>query len=53
MLIVAQVLSTVGGVLKTMSGVGYLVPQIGSPFAMTYGGQQAGSSLTSSPSSST
>ena len=47
MLIVAQVLSTVGGVLKTMSGVGYLVPQIGSPFAMTYGGQQVGSSLTS------
>ncbi|GLH79783.1 hypothetical protein SSBR45G_46920 [Bradyrhizobium sp. SSBR45G] len=47
MLIVSQVLSTVGGTLKTMASAGFLVPNAGSPFAMTYGGKQVGSSLTS------
>ncbi|HTD21426.1 MAG TPA: neuraminidase-like domain-containing protein [Terriglobales bacterium] len=29
-------------ILKTSSAIGYAVPQAGSPFAMTYGGQQIG-----------
>lgn len=47
MITVAQVLSTVGGVLKTMAGPAHLVPNVGAPTAMTYGGKQAGSSLDS------
>ena len=47
MMIIAQVLSTVGGTLKTMAGIAHLVPNVGSPFAMTYGGKQIGSSLDS------
>lgn len=39
---VAQGVSTV---VKTASAVGYAVPQAGSPFAMTYGGQQVGHTL--------
>lgn len=32
--------------IKTASAVGYSLPQAGSPFAMTYGGQQIGATLT-------
>lgn len=32
-------------VLATGAGISYLLPQVGSPFAMKYGGQEAGSSL--------
>jgi hypothetical protein len=34
------------GILRTAASIGYAVPQFGSPFAMTYGGQQIGSVLT-------
>lgn len=39
-------LSTAASVLRTMAGAAHLAPQIGSPFAMTYGGVQLGSSLS-------
>jgi hypothetical protein len=45
MMIAAGVASTVAGVLNTVSAIGYAVPQVGSPFAMTYGGQQIGASF--------
>ncbi|HBE9759335.1 TPA: neuraminidase-like domain-containing protein [Clostridioides difficile] len=32
-------------IFKTSSSIGYAVPQVGSPFAMTYGGQQLGAVL--------
>jgi Tc toxin complex TcA C-terminal TcB-binding domain/Neuraminidase-like domain/Salmonella virulence plasmid 28.1kDa A protein len=32
-------------ITKTASSIGYAVPQVGSPFAMTYGGQQLGNVL--------
>ncbi|MBB5874376.1 hypothetical protein F4553_007810 [Allocatelliglobosispora scoriae] len=31
-------------ILDTIAGIAYLVPQLGSPFAMKYGGQEAGNS---------
>ncbi|BAM92465.1 virulence plasmid 28.1 kDa A protein [Bradyrhizobium oligotrophicum S58] len=34
-----------GNILQTASAIAYTVPQVGSPFAMTYGGVQIGSSL--------
>lgn len=42
---VTQGLSTI---LKTASAVGFVVPQVGSPFAMTFGGQQVGNSIEQS-----
>jgi hypothetical protein len=39
---VTQGLSTI---LKTASALGFGLPQIGSPFAMTYGGQQVGNTI--------
>ena len=36
-----------GGLLRTISSVSYAAPNVGSPFAMTYGGQQIGHSLES------
>lgn len=41
----AMVFNTAAGVTKTLSAIGYAVPQVGSPFAMTYGGQQIGAAL--------
>ncbi|MDN5201284.1 neuraminidase-like domain-containing protein [Fulvivirgaceae bacterium BMA10] len=42
-------LSTIFNVLaagtRTASSIGYAVPQVGSPFAMTYGGEQLGAAL--------
>jgi hypothetical protein len=34
-----------GTIVKTAASIGYAVPQVGSPFAMTYGGQQIGNML--------
>jgi hypothetical protein len=34
-----------GGAMKTLASIAYLVPNFGSPFAMTYGGRQVGASL--------
>ena len=35
------------GITRTSATVGYLAPQVGSPFAMTYGGKQIGAALFS------
>ncbi|AZE89384.1 neuraminidase-like domain-containing protein [Pseudomonas orientalis] len=42
----ATVFNTSATAVRTMASIGYAVPQVGSPFAMTYGGAQLGSSLT-------
>lgn len=42
----ATVFNSIAGVTKTAAAIGYALPQIGSPFAMTYGGKQLGSALT-------
>lgn len=42
----ATFFNTMAGATRTMAAIGYAVPQVGSPFAMTYGGQQIGSALT-------
>jgi Tc toxin complex TcA C-terminal TcB-binding domain/Neuraminidase-like domain/Salmonella virulence plasmid 28.1kDa A protein len=47
LLITAGTLSAVTTVLRTAAAIGFAVPQVGSPFAMTYGGQQIGSNLQS------
>ncbi|HEY1749693.1 MAG TPA: neuraminidase-like domain-containing protein [Caulobacteraceae bacterium] len=41
----ALVFNVLGSITKTASSIGYAVPQVGSPFAMTYGGQQIGAVL--------
>lgn len=49
----AQIIFLAGGIasrgyetiLRTLSAIGYGVPQVGSPFALTFGGQQVGHSL--------
>jgi hypothetical protein len=41
----ALVFNMLGSVLKTSASIGYAVPQVGSPFAMTYGGQQIGNAV--------
>ncbi|MEP3047169.1 MAG: neuraminidase-like domain-containing protein [Roseibium sp.] len=38
------------GVVRSASSLGYAVPQFGSPFAMTYGGQQLGAVLQAAAS---
>ena len=38
----ALMFTLLASILKTASSIGYAVPQVGSPFAMTYGGQQLG-----------
>ncbi len=38
--------NTMAAATRTMASIGYAVPQVGSPFAMTYGGQQVGAALT-------
>ncbi len=42
---VAATLSAIGGTTMFASGIAHLVPQVGSPFAMKYGGVEVGSSL--------
>jgi hypothetical protein len=44
-LAVAGGLSVASTVLRTASAIAFALPQVGSPFAMTYGGQQIGSNL--------
>ena len=39
---VGLLFNTLATVLETAAAIGYAVPQVGSPFAMTYGGQQLG-----------
>jgi hypothetical protein len=41
-MITGQIFSQIGNVLSVASSVGYAVPQVGSPFAITYGGIQLG-----------
>ena len=40
----ASGLQGAAGIVDTIAGIAYLVPQIGSPFAMKYGGQELGNS---------
>ena len=47
----AMILSAVSGAMETAASIGYAVPQQGSPFAMTYGGEQLGASLTKAAAS--
>jgi hypothetical protein len=42
----AALFNTMAGATRTMAAMGYALPQLGSPFAMTYGGKQIGSALT-------
>lgn len=42
----AMYFNVLAGVSRTAASIGYAVPQVGSPFAMTYGGQQLGAVLT-------
>lgn len=44
-MIIGNVLNMAGGIMKLAASVSYLIPNAGSPFAMTYGGRQIGSSL--------
>lgn len=44
-MLAALVFNTLSTVTKTAASIGYAVPQVGSPFAMTYGGQQIGNAL--------
>jgi hypothetical protein len=41
----ALIFNLLATVTKTASSIGYAVPQVGSPFAMTYGGKQIGAML--------
>ncbi|MFY0688646.1 MAG: hypothetical protein JXQ90_15845 [Cyclobacteriaceae bacterium] len=41
----AMEFNVLSSITQTASSIGYAVPQAGSPFAMTYGGEQLGSSL--------
>ncbi|WP_256081072.1 neuraminidase-like domain-containing protein [Massilia sp. YIM B04103] len=44
-MILANVFQTTSGVIRTVAGAAHLAPNAGSPFAMTYGGREIGSSL--------
>lgn len=44
-MILANVFQTTGSVIRALSGGAHLVPNAGSPFAMTYGGREIGASL--------
>jgi hypothetical protein len=44
-MLAGNALTIVGGALRMIAATSYLVPNAGSPFAMTYGGKQIGSSL--------
>lgn len=42
----AQYYEVVGNNVRTAASIGYAAPQVGSPFAITFGGQQIGATLT-------
>lgn len=42
----AMIFNILASVSRTAASIAYAVPNVGSPFAMTYGGQQIGSALT-------
>src|SRR5690554_3165331 len=42
----STVFELLGSNTSTAASIGYAVPQVGSPFAMTYGGEQLGAILT-------
>ena len=44
----AAALNFFASIIQTAASIGYAVPQVGSPFAMTYGGAQVGSALYAS-----
>ncbi|WP_293129870.1 hypothetical protein [Okeania sp. SIO3I5] len=44
-MLAATISNVAGSVTKTAASIGYAVPQVGSPFAMTYGGNQIGNAL--------
>src|SRR4051812_3676632 len=44
-MVVGQVFTQVSNVFSIASSFGYLIPNVGSPFAMTYGGKQVGSAI--------
>lgn len=46
----AMIFNIVGGALGMAASIAYAVPNFGSPFAMTYGGQQLGSALNATSS---
>ncbi|MGH8531325.1 MAG: neuraminidase-like domain-containing protein [Gammaproteobacteria bacterium] len=48
---VALPLNILSGSLEAASGIAYAIPQVGSPFAMTYGGIQLGSVLAAAANS--
>lgn len=47
---VGMLLNVTAAIIKTMSSVGYALPNVGSPFAMTYGGEQIGSATEAASS---
>lgn len=42
----AMLCNVAAGITRTLASIGYAVPQMGSPFAMTYGGREIGAALT-------
>jgi len=44
-MVLSNVFSTMGSIVRGLSAVAYALPNVGSPFAMTYGGQQLGATL--------
>lgn len=48
--ILAGTFGTTAGVLRALAALGHLVPNVGSPFAMTYGGIQVGTAIDSAAS---
>ncbi|HYJ81694.1 MAG TPA: hypothetical protein VEW26_02490, partial [Allosphingosinicella sp.] len=49
----ALVFNIAANILQTASAIAYTIPQVGSPFAMTYGGIQVGSSLSAGAATAT
>lgn len=41
----AMIFNVAAGIIGSLASAAYILPQVGSPFAMTYGGQQIGSTL--------
>jgi len=50
MTVLSNVLSTAGSIMRTLGAISYTVPNVGSPFAMTYGGREIGHSLSTASS---
>lgn len=47
MMAIANIMQTVSGAMKAAGGAAHLIPNAGSPFAMTYGGVQIGAAFDS------